>query len=195
MTTKHKGAHEFDGSVTFAGSQTSTGTVTGSDLVSTDDVIVGDDLNVTGLATIGETLTVGTGLTVSAGGFVVTGNSQVAGNYTVSSYINCGGMRESNAVRTVTADTNSVVAATDRVVKLSTTGAGSRTFTLDATAGVLNHEVILYMTAAAGGGTYAAVASGLTVTLAAAGDSATVKCIDSVAGTWIITSARGAIVS
>jgi hypothetical protein len=180
MSTKfHDDEVTFGGDVTIDGTLTAAGYAPGSPIAG--------DFDVTGALSGG---TIASDGTITAGG-----NVTITGHVIASSYVACAGVRESNAVRVVTADANATIQTADRVITVSTTGAGTRTFTLNNAGGVINHEVKIVMTAAAGGGVYEIAAGGLTATLAAAGDAVTAVCANPGAGTWYFVGHVGAVIA
>lgn len=155
------------------------------------DIVIGGDLEVGGDVEIAGTLDV-TGTTNFDGTVAVAGVfGALSGTFT--STVTATRFRESAPLTTATASQNYTVLATDRLVRISTTGAGNRTITFPSM--TIISTVTIVMTAF-NTANYTAVVPQGTVTWAAVGDVATFISAGDATNTWYLIGApQGAVVT
>lgn len=163
-------------------------TGTGGGAATLGDTVIDGTLQVTGNTNLDGTTTLGTGgsaatFTPGASTLALNKALEVTGQVLATAEVSGNLLVENKAAATKTADTPFALAAGDRMLNISTTGAGAHAITAGDTLEV-GQEVFIRMTAASGGGTYTmALADSLTATFAAAGDTLHAKHFGG--GVWI----------
>lgn len=163
-------------------------TGTGGGAATLGDTVIDGTLQVTGNTNLDGTTTMGTGgsaatFTPGASTLGLGKSLEVTGQILATAEVSGNLLVENKAAVTKTADTPFSLAAGDRMLNISTTGAGANAITAGDTLEV-GQEVFIRMTAASGGGTYTmALADSLTATFSAAGDTLHAKHFGG--GVWI----------
>lgn len=144
------------------------------------NTVINGTLQVTGNAALNGTTTLGTGgsaalLTPGPASLALAKSLDITGGVNATQYVAAPLIFETKAAVAKAADTGFDLATEDRMLTISTTGAGVNVINPVDTLEV-GQEISILMTAAGGGGTYTlALAGGKTATFAAAGDSLQIK--------------------